>query len=253
MDLRDARALLFAPRFLRLKKQTGGMLDALVYRRIYREAARLPDYPFVEVGAAAGSATIALAWAFQRAGKRSRIIAVEKCEGGSRTEHGGFDENLGILTGNLSRFGVREKVLLHTGPCRLEDRQQLERLIDSGHISGFMLDADGRLDRDFELFWDRTIPGGLIVVDDYADRSAYREVSDRHPNGGAKQVTTFRLLNILIEEGFFQPTLQMRGTIFGVKPPDAPASEIPAGDMAAALREIEAEREAFLASGTPTG
>jgi hypothetical protein len=42
----------------------------------------------------------------------------------------------------------------------------------------------------------------------------------RYPDRGAKLITTFRLLNILIEHGFFQPKLKARGTIFGVKPAD---------------------------------
>jgi predicted O-methyltransferase YrrM len=247
MDLRDARGLLMAPRFSRLKARTKGMLDSLTYKRIYKEARHLPDYPFVEVGAAAGSATIALAWAYKHTGKQSKIIAIEKFEGGSRIEHGDFDDNLSIFTSNLSRFGVSESVLLYSDHCRLADRQKIELLIDSEHISGFMHDADGRIDRDFELFWDKTIPGGLIIVDDYENKPNYKQYSARDPDGGAKLITTFKLLNILIKHGFFQPKLQMRGTIFGVKPPDATEKEIPTKEIAATLEEIEADRAVFLA------
>jgi NADP-dependent 3-hydroxy acid dehydrogenase YdfG len=66
-----------------IKLSTGGLLNPLVYQRLCRLVGPLPDLPFVDIGAAGGSATIALARGYARSGKRSPILAIEKCRGGT--------------------------------------------------------------------------------------------------------------------------------------------------------------------------
>jgi hypothetical protein len=72
-----------APLATTLKLSTGGLLNPLVYQRLCRLVGPLPDLPFVDIGAAGGSATIALARGYARSGKRSPILAIEKCRGGT--------------------------------------------------------------------------------------------------------------------------------------------------------------------------
>ncbi|MGH7898555.1 MAG: hypothetical protein ACREQQ_11420, partial [Candidatus Binatia bacterium] len=77
------------PRFLDLKRRAGGMLPAAVYHRLYDEVVKLPDLDIVEVGGAAGAGSIAIALAMQESSKRSKLVVVERCEGGSRVPFGG--------------------------------------------------------------------------------------------------------------------------------------------------------------------
>ena len=73
-------------RFYVLQRETGGLLSPKQYERIYTEALRLPDLDVVEIGGAAGTASIAIGWAMKRSRKNSRLIIVEKCEGGTRAQ-----------------------------------------------------------------------------------------------------------------------------------------------------------------------
>jgi hypothetical protein len=47
-----------------------------------------------------------------------------------------------------------------------------------------MLDADGRIDRDFALFFDRLTAGAAIVIDDVEDKVRIKK--QRGPNGAPK-------------------------------------------------------------------
>lgn len=210
------------PRFSLMKLRTRGMLHPRVYASLYREARRLSDKPFVEIGAASGSATIALAWGYRDVGHVSRIVAVERCHSGSRSQYGGFSDNLAILTRNLEQHHVEDRVHLFTEALTAESARDLVGQHGLEAISGFMHDADGHLDRDFPIFWPLTEPGGLIVVDDYltAEELASMTVS-RHP-ALPKYKLTRTLLEILIDHRLFVPIGRVNHTCFGRKPDPAP-------------------------------
>lgn len=247
---RNACTVVQAPLATALKLTTGGLLNPRVYQRLHRVAQTLPDLPFVEIGAASGAGTVALARGYARSSKRSPIVAVEKCEGGTRVDHGGYGDNLARLERNLRRFGVRGRVLLHARQLDEHSFPALEPLLGSGGLAGFLSDADGRLDRDFGLLWERVVPGGLIVVDDYADRPQFRPISERYPDGGTKHLLTFELLNVLMAAGYFQPEEQIGDTVFGRKPAAAPPSGFPAAQLHAARSAVAARRSAALASSS---
>lgn len=217
---RHFQGLLSAPYFGYMQMRTRGMLSPLTYEALYASTSALPDLPFVEIGAATGSATIALAKGYQQSGKSSRVVTVEKCEGGSRADHGTRTENERLLLDNLARFGVAQHVTFL--PLDLNDatHESLLEAVGEGPVAGFLHDADGRLDRDFSLLWHKVVPGGLIVVDDYGGRAGFRPVSERHPDGGVKPRLTMAQLDILMHSGHFRPVLQIGHTLFGVKPPD---------------------------------
>jgi predicted O-methyltransferase YrrM len=233
-----------APLATTLKLSTGGLLNPLVYRQLYRLAGSLPDLPFVDIGAAGGTGTIALAHGYARAGKRSPILAVEKCRGGTRLDYGGYEDNLARLERNLRRFRVRHRVTLVTEELGADAAGRMAPVLGGSRLAGFLHDADGRLDRDFGLFWELVVPGGLIVVDDDADRPEFKPVSARHPDGGTKCLLTFELLNVLRASGHFEEFARVGDTAFGRKPAASDLlGELPYAELEAARERVRRRRE----------
>jgi len=202
----------------KIKKKTGGFLPEEVYAEIYRIVRKLPDYDIVEVGAATGAASIVIAKAMQDSGKKSRLIAVEKCEGGSREKIGDYAANLRLLEDNLRKFKVDDKVVLFPHRIGLKSAQ-ITALIKTGKIAAFIYDADGKIYRDFDLFWPLLIPGGAIIIDDYAKIAASNPVTD------IKREMTNILVEKMIEWGLFKKVALIHATIFGIKPINADFSK----------------------------
>lgn len=218
-----------APGSTYLKLACDGLLNPRVYQRLATLVRTLPDLPFVDIGAAGGAGTIALARGYERSGKVSPVLAVERCEGGSRSVYGGYDDNLERLSANLDRFGVRSRVVIH--PHSLA--APLSPSLDHDALAGFLSDADGRLDRDFALFWDRVVPGGLIVVDDYPRRRPRPGLAAR------KEMLTFELLNVLRASGHFVPFQRIGATVFGRKP-STPTDDLPRAWLEESRRRVDA-------------
>jgi predicted O-methyltransferase YrrM len=163
------------------------MLRAIVYKEITEQAKKLTqDGTFLEIGAYTGAATIALRWGF-----KGELVVVER---------GREEDTLGRLTVNLAKYDTIVRLNLS------RENVQVDNLV------GFMHDADGRLDLDFELFWNKVAPGGLIIIDDYPD-----DAGTAHP----KKYLTWFLLNQLKEWGLFEQKKKVFDTVFGVKPVNA--------------------------------
>lgn len=233
-------------RFYELRSQTNGMLLPIVYKKIYELCYQLPDLDIVEIGGATGAGSISIAWAMNDAQKKSQLIVVEKCEGGTRTDIGGYAENLELIQDHFQNFGARDRITLFPHEVTFENGEEVLKLIKTPQIAAFMHDADGRVDRDFYLFWNRLQPGGLIIVDDYANEAKYKPISDRHPTGGAKSIITYRLLNQMIQWGLFEPTTKIGKTIFGIKPIGADFSLFNLETCRRIVAGVEREREEFL-------
>jgi predicted O-methyltransferase YrrM len=233
-------------RFYDLRVQTNGMLLPIVYKTIYELCAQLPDLDIIEVGGATGAGSIAIAWAMNDAKKNSQLIVVEKCEGGTRTDVGGYDDNLKLIQEHFENFGARDRINLFPHEVTFENGQAVLDRVKTAEIAAFMHDADGRLDRDFYLFWNRLQPGGLIIVDDYANEAKYKPISDRHPQGGSKSVITYRLLNQIIQWGLFEPTHKIGKTIFGIKPLNADFNRFNLDVCERIIASVQRERETFL-------
>jgi precorrin-6B methylase 2 len=240
-------AFLF-PDFFRLKLATGGMMPVRVYTHLYRQALALPNLDIIEVGAGSGTATIAMALAVRDTGRDTRIISIEKCEGGSRLEHGDVAANLRLLETNLIHFGVRDSVVLYPHAITGDSRSEILKSVRTHQISALVHDADGRIDRDFELFWSILRPGGLIVVDDYENRATFRPVSPRFPDGGTKSLVTFKLLNQFIDWGLVKRGRVIGSTFFGYKPESADFCRFNAERCLDIVRQVESAREAHLAT-----
>jgi predicted O-methyltransferase YrrM len=240
-------AFLF-PEFFRLKLATDGLLPTRVYREMYRRTRELPDLDIVEVGAGSGSSTIAMALALEHAGRQCKIVSVEKCEGGSRLDYGDGPTNLNLLETNLVQFRVRDHVVLYPHHLTLENSADVVRLIQTPQIAALVHDADGRIDRDFAVFWPLLRPGGLIVIDDYENRPEFQSVSPRRPDGGTKSLVTFRLLNQLMKWGLVKRHRVVGNTFFGYKPQGADFTRFSADVLRRIVGDVDTERDRYLRS-----
>jgi predicted O-methyltransferase YrrM len=193
-------------KFYAMQQETEGLLSPQHYERVHDAIRRLPDLDIVEVGGAAGSLSIAVGWALQRDRKQSRLIIVEKCEGGTRAQYGGKQENLNRLQANLRRYGVAGQCEIFPEYLTFENGGEALQRIRTPEIAALLMDADGWIHRDFHFFWPRLVVNGLMVVDDYEE--------GRDP----KHDLTFQLLNRLMEWGLFEKTDQLGSTVFGRKP-----------------------------------
>lgn len=202
-------------RWVRLKQTNNGMLRPSVYKSIYQHVKQAPDLDFVEIGGAHGASSIAIAMGFRDSGKQSHVVIAEKCEGGSRDRYGRYEDNYAILTQNLLRSGLRAHMHLYAHGMTDATAGLIKALIGTRQIAGFMHDADGWVDRDFRHFWPLTVPGGLIIIDDYP----VSENTDQE-----KKRRTFHLLNQIIDWGLFEPRQRVGDTIFGTKPLAASAT-----------------------------
>jgi predicted O-methyltransferase YrrM len=202
-----------------LKLRASGMLPPAVYREIFLTAFNGPDLDILEIGGAAGAASIALALGIKESGKQSKVIVVEKLEGGSRARFGDYATNLSIIERNFRAFGVEDTVRLFPHRVTWENGEAVKELIKTVHIGALLLDADGHLDRDFSLFWPLLVPGGSIIIDDYRDDpSKFTAASEGKPAGGMKLVLAFRLANYLIQSGLITVNKQIGSTLFCLKP-----------------------------------
>lgn len=236
------------PSFLLLKFRTNGMLGAHVYRRIYDRVSQLPDHSFVEIGAASGAGTIVMARGYQHAGNRSRIVAVEKCQGGSRQKYGDYGENLAILQANLKRHGVSEQVSLFTRTLDEQSSPDLFKLFSDEKISGFMVDADGRLDRDFALLWPRTVENGLIIVDDCPQVADLECLVQLHGSSGKKLYMTAAGWAQIVEAGLVDRVSRVGETMFAYKPPGSQQTVFPRNELQKVVTTAEQEYLQALAS-----
>lgn len=209
------------PEFQKIVDQADGLCSVPVYQRIFNELLPLPDLDIVEIGAAAGASTITCAMAMQHSNKHSAIVVVEKCVGGSRERYGGFEDNLQRLKHNLAKFGAQDRVRLFAQELSLENGEEALRLIQTKQIAALLCDADGRIDRDFILFWPRLVPGGAIIIDDYISNYKTEQRCEWLRLGHDKQVLTTELLNYFTEVGLFEKKAVVDNSVFGFKPHNA--------------------------------
>lgn len=246
--LEDIYYGLTIPKFYLLKVRASGMLSPRIYKNLYQAIYKLPDLDIVEIGGAAGAASIAIAWAMKDSGKKkSKLIVIEKLEGGSRSDYGLYEENLKIINHQFDRFNVQEQIILFPRKLTLENGQKVLSLISTGQLAAFIHDADGRLDRDFQLFWPLLIAGGLIVIDDYAEKYKFRPISEKFPSGGIKKLMTFRLVNQFIMWGLIKPDHILGNTVFGIKPRGADISKLDIPICEDIIQGVLRERETHFA------
>jgi precorrin-6B methylase 2 len=192
--------LIAAPDFNKIAILCDGMLSPLIYRRVYEAALHSGGGMIVEVGTAHGAATVALALGLRDSEKHGRVITFGR--GASDT-----------VKRNLKVFGVEDLVEVLTG-----DVAYTASAVPEGtEISVLMLDADGRIDRDFLQFFNQLAPHGTLIIDDYADVVRVHRVSLSTVQIDAKMRLTYLLLSHFKSKGIISAGRQFRHTYFGEK------------------------------------
>lgn len=202
--------------FRKLSQQANGMLSAKVYQRIHQYGKKAAHNNILEIGAAHGAATIALAKGIQDSEYQSSVITFEKGEGGSRADYGSKEDNLRILRNNLDEYNVSDTITLI--PERLDSDGGLpSEVVEGAPYSLLCIDADGELHRDFDLLYDLLEPGAVVIIDDYSLRRDYVEKSESYPLGGGKDYRTFCYVNHFLETDVLKELEVIDTTFFGTK------------------------------------
>jgi predicted O-methyltransferase YrrM len=208
-----------------VRSRCNGMLSVSVYSKVYEFARFAPKGSFVEVGTAHGAATVTLGAALLETESDHLVYSFEKIVGGSREEFGSVEENKKIIRDNIEAFGLDDVIRLTFGDVSSEHGAVPE----DERISLLMLDADGKIDRDFAYFFDRLVPEARIIIDDVSPdvrvkcRTKTLEVHDLRID------QKHRITHLLIEK--FQHHGLIKGeihesTFFGVKQPGSNYSSV---------------------------
>jgi predicted O-methyltransferase YrrM len=125
----------------------------------------------VEVGAYVGGATIAMARGVRDAGRKTRIVTIEG--GGEYLTHPDLPsaDIFGDLQRNLQSRGLDRLVTLYRGMSDDQAALDLVRetlIANDARIGMLCIDADGKVQRDFDLYLPWCADGCVLVVDDYA-------------------------------------------------------------------------------------
>lgn len=228
--------------FSRLKHKCNGMLHASLYKRLYEYASEVGEGNIVEIGAGHGAGTIALGMGVKESGKNSKVIAIERGERGTRARYGNKKENISILEKNVEDYGVEDYVEILPVDLNIESGLP-NRVSSSAPFSMMVIDADGKLSRDFQLFYDLLRPGAIIVIDDYSPKRKYCTPSEINPLGGGKPYRTFSYANFLIKEGYITPFKVIDDTLLAIKSLEDSKFE-PAG-VEEIKTHLEEDREYF--------
>ena len=225
-----------ATMFHRIRQLTNGYLRPAVYEQLYRASYEAPSGDAVDIGPAQGGSTISIGLGRREANLLTRIYSLDTfC--GSRALRSQCDAALNIetLRGNLETFGLDSAATIVQVP---RDNSQIW-VPDMSEVAVLFIDADGALDRDFVLFYDRLVEGAKIIIDDYEDIVSDKLFAKGHTeleryikikgkkllnevNPLGKHYTVYKFVNYFVEEGLLKIESVVDSTVFGVKPTGAP-------------------------------
>jgi hypothetical protein len=188
------------------------MLPDNVYEALFDAALNLENGAVLEIGTAHGAATTAIGLGLLEKGSNNHVFTVDIFGGrySSRSAFGSPSDNVEIVKSNLARAGIEKLVTVFEGSS--------DAFANSGRcphsLSMLMLDADGRIDRDFLLFYELTKPGSLIVIDD-ADDSIFLSLnSSGEPYVDLKHRITHLLVDRFQDLGLISDLRMISNTLF---------------------------------------
>lgn len=122
----------------------------------------------LEIGAYLGGSTTAAAWGIRDAGVSKKLITVEP--GGRVDKHRLATKNiLRDLKKHLGKNRIADRVTLlegHSWSPPVPDR--VREILGDEKIGLLILDADGAVKRDLDLYGDRLVDDCWLVIDDYS-------------------------------------------------------------------------------------
>jgi precorrin-6B methylase 2 len=216
-----------APDFDQITIRCSGMLAPSIYKRMYEVALRSADGLIVEVGTYGGAATVALALGLRDAGKCRRVVSF----GRARDP----DAYRRRVKQNLRFFGVEDLVELIVG----EVGNTADAIPEHDRISVLVIDADGSIDRDMALFFNRVVPGGAIIIDDCTDLVRMRRVGwSTTIRIDAKMRLAYLLLSYFKSKGIISAGTQIKNTYFGEKLRGFPDDKLDLNDVLEVYRQL---------------
>lgn len=259
--IKTISSLLQHPYFGFIKIKTRGYLSPTVYYKMYSYAKAAPAGHAIDIGPAQGGSSVAIAKGLLKKNKIVdwKVYSIEKGHSSNAlSSRNGIDENQATIEQNLKRFNVdsiTEVIMKYSDEAFTVDS------IPSP-ISVLCIDADGALDRDFNIFYNHVAPDGVVILDDYEDmvnrhgekllvgseddiafhteNHRTEKLADATPLG--KELLTYRLVNYMKSVGFLEEKeIVGSNTWFGIKPASAPIFD---EEHLEAMRHIRQEIEA---------
>lgn len=194
-----------------VSKACNGMLPQAVYQKIFEIGRR--GGVIVEVGTALGAATVALALGLKASGVPGKIYSFDPMLGGPRRQLSNVADRVAHVRHSLKLFEVDHLVELVT--ASLPDG--IAVIPTDSRISVLMLDADGCIDRELELLYDRLAPNADLIIDDVRDTVRIRPSGWGTYKIDAKQRLSFLLVRALRDSGAISQRAQIKDTYFGHK------------------------------------
>ena len=197
------RATELAAYFYKLNCEVS-MLHADVLALLYHFG-KYATSPLLELGPFTGGATIAIARGLADAGSGLKVISVELGGASGHPTYATPDIVAGFHS-NLGERGLAAHSELVVGYSRDEAvLAEVARLAGTARFGCLLIDSDGHVDADLQLYGPLLSPGALLVVDDYYS-----------PGAPEKEVTTRRELDELAERRVLEPFgVHGWGTWFG--------------------------------------
>lgn len=226
--------------FRKIRTQTKGYLAPEVYQEISACAARAGEGIMIDIGPAQGGSTLSIGLGIRKSGKKESLVySIEKGVGSDALKDRDNPELNGeVLRANVAQYGLSDIVEVLIGGV-----EEVHQKVDATRsISLLFIDADGALDRDFSIFYNRLLPNSPIILDDVKDeinRHAIRnylawtteeQMREYVASKGAttfleltplgKEYTTFQFTKYFIERGLIVKDRMLGSTFFGRKTND---------------------------------
>ncbi|MDJ0533867.1 MAG: hypothetical protein QNJ70_15485 [Xenococcaceae cyanobacterium MO_207.B15] len=249
--------LFYQNKFLKIKKITCGYLSPAVYKEIYNYSIKSEPGIMIDIGPAQGGSSISLGLGIRDSNKshNSKVYSIEKGVGSRALQsRNDLDLNSKTLSTNLNKYNLSDINIILMG-----DVKDVYQDVDQSQpISLMFIDADGALDRDFKLFYNRLLPNASIIIDDYINKinnlakNGYlrwnqSQLDEYIEQKGAehfidlcplgKEYTTYQFLEYFINKGLIKKSKVIGTTFFGYKTIDGVFDENTHGKELQSIRQ----------------